>query len=287
MPALSKKTLLNACRPLILALALALGLFFSGNASASIFIDDFETYFGPPTLGLAGQGDWTSPYSYSSSSDVISGVSYSALRSIFINHYDFVERQGIGEASSTLSFWFKVGNVFIFDGGPYVDFLLSNATSSSTKLGARVICYRAVGAEGCWNNGLSVEYLKTYGGYEHFATSTPSVWNNLQINWVEGTPDYARFKLNSGDWTNFIETYGAFSEIGSFAIDAVDGPANMDLYLDLISGSPSEGYIIPELGLPELPALEECSGYSVTERLLCELKNFFYRLFVPSPEKIT
>lgn len=50
--------------------------------------------------------------------------------------------------------------------------------------------------------------------------------------------------------------------------------------------SNTEGYVIPELGIPELPALEECSGLSITERLLCELKNFFYRLFVPSPEKV-
>jgi hypothetical protein len=51
--------------------------------------------------------------------------------------------------------------------------------------------------------------------------------------------------------------------------------------------SNSEGYVIPELGIPELPALEECSELGITERLLCELKNFFYRLFVPSPDKVT
>ncbi len=42
-----------------------------------------------------------------------------------------------------------------------------------------------------------------------------------------------------------------------------------------------------ELGLPELPELEECSGLGVTDRLLCEIKNFFYRLFVPSGDKVT
>jgi hypothetical protein len=37
---------------------------------------------------------------------------------------------------------------------------------------------------------------------------------------------------------------------------------------------------------PELPELEDCSGLGITDRLLCELKNFFYRLFVPSSQKI-
>ena len=40
---------------------------------------------------------------------------------------------------------------------------------------------------------------------------------------------------------------------------------------------------IPDIALP----IEDCEGLGVTDRILCEIKNFFYRLFVPSPEKIT
>lgn len=39
---------------------------------------------------------------------------------------------------------------------------------------------------------------------------------------------------------------------------------------------------IPDIQLPT----EDCSVLGITDRLLCELKNFFYRLFVPTPEKI-
>lgn len=38
---------------------------------------------------------------------------------------------------------------------------------------------------------------------------------------------------------------------------------------------------------PELPELEDCSELGITDRLLCEIKNFFYRFFVPSQAKIT
>ena len=38
---------------------------------------------------------------------------------------------------------------------------------------------------------------------------------------------------------------------------------------------------------PVLPEVEDCSEYPTLERITCEIKNFFYRLFVPSSAKIT
>jgi hypothetical protein len=273
----------------ILVMALFLGFFFVGGVEAStIFFDDFENY----NLGdLAGQGNWF-PYMgrISSSTDIVNNSRYSALQSILINHYDFVEKEGIHLASSTISFWFKDGEVREFDGQPYVDFYLSQATSSDggggLDVGVRVRC-KGIDPDYCKENGFAVEYFKLGGGTEQYATSTPNTWNNIQINWVEGATDYARYKLNDNNWTDFLQPYDSFSYIAFFGIDAVNSSADMDLWIDLISGGPTEGYIIPELGLPELPALEECSGYSITERILCEIKNFFNRLFVPSPDKIT
>lgn len=42
-----------------------------------------------------------------------------------------------------------------------------------------------------------------------------------------------------------------------------------------------------ETAPPELPAIEDCSGYDLLPRITCDIKNFFYRLFVPSSPKIT
>lgn len=44
--------------------------------------------------------------------------------------------------------------------------------------------------------------------------------------------------------------------------------------------------MLEEIGLFDLPELENCEGLEITERLLCEIKNTFSRIFLPSQGKV-
>lgn len=270
--------------PVIFGLALIMGLFIIGEASA-FFSDDFETY----SVGsLNGQGNW---FFYGTSSDVVAGTSYSGLQSILIEHFESGKRQGISLATGTLSFWFKLKDTFFDDSTPtYVDFFVGDSGGSINEGSFRIICREPITATNCATDGLALEYVKPAGGYETWATSTPFSWNNILIEWDSSLG--VRYSLNSGTPTPYVIYLGSFTSLNTFYFDAIKPFGlplnNLELYVDFIAETAtSSGYIIPELGLPELPELEACDELGITDRLLCELKNFFYRLFVPSPEKIT
>jgi hypothetical protein len=91
------------------------------------------------------------------------------------------------------------------------------------------------------------------------------------------SPNYPPCILYFGMWA-----YGRDSE-GRYYAEYY--PYGCDTYV----GDASEmGYIgpPPEEIFPEYPELEECSGYELLERLICEIKNYLKSIFLPSSEKI-
>lgn len=290
MLASEKKTLKSDFKALkiaiILPLTLFVGVFFiiKPVSADNIFFDDFETYI----IGienLNGQGNWEilPPTPLSSSSDVIFEETYSGLQAILIDKFDRGIRNGTELATGTFSFWFKLKDYTTGNGGSYIDFNFKEL-ATTTENALRIVCYAG---QNCFENGLSVEALGFAPGFTNFATSTPYIWNNVIIEWRANSNEF-RFKLNEENFTAWV-SYSTFNKIGRLEFLGIRSITENDLqlYVDLISESSTTGYIISELGLPELPELEECEGLGVTDRLLCEIKNFFQRLFVPSPDKIT
>lgn len=270
---------------IIFPLTLLVGVFFiiKPVSADNIFFDDFETY----EIGienLNGQGNWETlpPTPLSSSSDVVYEETYSGLQAILIDKFDRGLRNGIELATGTFSFWFKLKDYTTGNGGSYVDFFFKEI-ATTTENGVRIVCYAG---QNCFENGLSVEALGFGAGFINFGTSTPYIWNNVLIEWRASSNEF-RFKLNEENFTAWV-SYSVFDKIGRLEFTGIRTLTENDLqlYVDLISESSTTGYIIGELGLPKLPELEECEGLGVTDRLLCEIKNFFYRLFVPSPETI-
>ena len=312
MPATKKKIALRPFRTIkfsaFVLLALYLGLFVVGGAWAGIS-ESFETY----NLGnINYQGDWfplnkqegyyewgfivnnnkasqgnQSIYSNSTSSDLIgsSELWWATTTGSGIFSFDFLVEKKPN--------WAMVE--FCYGGIWCADIMIGDSDLKSTKITLDNYPNEDIILSENYNNNIWHRI--------NFEYNLPDNWGRASFNggsWsatttLNHTPPYTpapyfnRFIFRSG---------GSDLERIYFDNFRNEGECNSTcLYCDL-SGCQdyesdclwnySENQCQPLiLGLPELPALEDCSAYGVTERLLCEIKNFFYRLFVPSPEKIT
>jgi hypothetical protein len=241
-----------------LVMALFLGLFFVGGPVEAItFSETFDTY---DTGDLTGQGGWATPYG-SHSCWVDNIEAYSEPYSISVKD-NFASCGGEKEWATTTEGYFT----FNFLGKTKdtgTNLLIFFNTSILQLLNDRV----EVGGIPLPNSNWSVDFWNTIG-----------IEFNTEEEWIRG-----RFNLNN--WSATSTFTGPFSMVSFTYSNSFRN--EQDFFLDNLNlvGSYSE-YTYEELGLPELPALEECSGYGLTERILCEIKNFFTRLFVPSPEKV-
>lgn len=310
MPATKKKPALSPIRTIkysaLWVVALLLGLFVVGGAvEASTFFDEtFETCnFGI----LAGCGYWkdrTGSYDFM----VTSTEAQSGTKSITpntghpgVSHANIKDGTGIATTNSgIISFWF------------YTETYNTGGIFFGLKKG-----YQASGYDNWTPLIFSQATPDIYIG--GISTSTERIaydypletWNKVTIEY-----DYfshkARAKFNEGIWSNYV----ILPETMNYADNILSEIAGKDnFYLDSIR---AEALSLPTCGFegycsycnasstcqthncfwneaqnfcystpaPELPALEECGGYGLTDRLTCEIKNFFYGLFVPSPTKI-
>lgn len=292
-----------------LVVALFLGLFVIGEVLAdySTFFDEhFETY----NVGiLAGQGYWKSRsacYDFR----VTTTTAESGTKSItpfYAGQSGYCHsnsKDGTGIATTTsgvISFWFYTENYNI--GGIF--FGLKKGYQYYGYDNWQPVIY-SQSTPDLYIRGVSTST-------EKIASSYPlETWNKVTIEY-----DYishrARAKFNDGVWSNFV----VLSSTMDYADNILPEIAGMEnFYLDSIR---AETLFLPTCGYeencaycdssticeyhncywneeqnfcyftppPELPALEECSELGVTDRILCEIKNFFYRLFVPTPQKIT
>lgn len=234
------------------------GFFYIGEIKAITFTENFDNY----NVGdLTGQGGWITPFGNQSCwVDNIKAYSFPYSISVKNNYASCgAEKEWVTATEGYFTFNFygetkETGNnILIF------------FNTSVLQLLNEVIY---VGGSELPNSNWSVERWHTVG-----------IEFNTEEGWIRG-----RFDINN--WTATTSFTGPF-EIVNFIYQ--NGFRNkQDFFLDnfKLVGSYDE-YTYEELGLPELPELEECGELGITDRLLCELKNFFYRLFVPSPEKIT
>ncbi len=243
----------------ILATAFA-GVFIIGGVfSATIVTEDFESY----DEGIL-DGDWAVPYGSQACYVKDNSNAHSGFRDISVQD-GFGSCGAQKEIASTTAgffdFWFygetKTGgnNILYFLGSIYITLE---------------------------NNQILLNSTSTLPGSDWVTNRWHDV--GVEVNTDEG---WARARMDSNDWT--ATTSASVTPIDKITISYSNGFRNeQDFFIDDIAlYSSYNDYTYETIGLPELPALEDCSAYSITERVLCELKNFFYRLFVPSPEKVT
>ena len=259
-----KKTLISDFRAIklgIVALLLTgLGLLVAGEVQAITFTERFDSY----DVGeLSGQGDWVTPYG-SHSCWVDSIRAYSLPYSISVKD-NWASCGGQNDWATTSEGYFTLNflgetketglNYFIF-------FNTSVLQLSDTQVvvgNPQVILPQSDWSINVWHT-IGIEF-------------------NTAEGWIRG-----RFDFNN--WSATTTFVGPLSML-TFVYQ--NGYRNeQDFFIDNLRlvGSYSE-YVFEQLGLPELPELEDCSVLGVTDRILCEIKNFFYRLFVPSPDKIS
>jgi hypothetical protein len=106
-------------------------------------------------------------------------------------------------------------------------------------------------------------------------------WYTLEVEWNNNTALW-KFRLKNVDWSENYSVYSGYFSVLQFWADSGNGLAT--IYIDNISAV-SEAYQWPLPYFPETPpppfATEDCSGYNLMERLICELKNFVAGIFIP------
>jgi hypothetical protein len=262
MSDIKKKTVVGDFRTIKLAIFLSVlaltGFFIAGGVEAITFTETFDTY---TTGNLTGQGGWETPYG-NQSCWVDNIEAYSTPYSISVID-NYASCGGQKEWATTTEGYFT----FNFYGKTKETGtnLLIFFNTSILQLTNSVIY---VGGEALPNSNWNTEFWNTVG-----------IEYNTEEEWIRG-----RFNLN--EWSATSTFAGPFTMVNFIYQNAFRN--EQDFFLDNLKlvGSYSD-YTYEQLGLPELPELEVCTGYGLTERILCEIKNFFYRLFVPSPEKVS
>jgi hypothetical protein len=279
-------------------LALLLGFFVVGGARAQTYTIDenFDTY--ESYIDLAGQGGWhsleASDSCYITTLEALSEPNglISASESAFCRNYRYF-------STTTAGLW---SFYFYNEGEPYVAYWEINSPENGFS--------GYINASNQVYLNLNTGDDRLLGTYEYERWNKVSIEFNLEEEWVKG-------KLNGGEWsaTSSIDIEGvdysliliqpATEESERFIFDssgfidyatsttnlcgfnencqfcyASTTCASYDCHWD------SESEFCWSITPPEYPQLEDCSGYSLLERLTCEMKNALYRIFIPSPQKI-
>lgn len=289
---------------IVLGLGLCLGPFLIGSVFAETFTESFETY----NLGnINYQGDWfplnKNPiyyeYGFTISRDHpsygVQGIKSHPTSTDLLGSSEWwppFNVTGIGIFSFDFVVWKKPNWAevdFCYGGQWCVEIKIGDHTQSTIIKWQDIIL-----AENYTINDLhriSFEYnLPENWGRISLDFGAWSATSTLDRTPPYETPYFNRFIFRSGG--EFWETiyFDNFTNIGECNSTCI--------YCDFWECQNYEGACLWNenenqcqrefLGIPELelPPLETCEGLSTTERILCEIKNFFYRLFVPSGEKI-
>jgi len=237
------------------------GLFYIGNVQAQGITESFEY-----TTGLLeGQGGWETPYG-SHSCWVDSIKVFDGLKSISVQD-NYASCSGRKEIATTTTGFFSIyflaevkepGNnlLYYLGTGPWITLSNEQITIGNENL--------------------------VLPGSENWSTNR---WHKIgiELNTNEG---WTRAKFDDYSWT--ATTTAPSTPITALYFLYENGYRNeQDFFIDFIQYDVSySDYVFETMGLEELPALESCEGLGITEGFLCEIRNFFTRLFVPTPEKI-
>lgn len=309
MPVTKKKTLKNDFKPIklsaILMLALFLGLFVVGEVLGIVYIDEsFETY---PLGAINYQENWF-PYNLDPNNDEYSMIVNNERASDGIKSI----RGGSGEITHFFGseLWTTTTGSGIFS----FDFLITGTPAC----GSVRFCEDFENCNPFVIKGNDEGYTGVnagpYGTILLGDTIQTNVWHrisfeyNLDENWGRASYDFGEWSetweiLNGVEPDYYFNRY-IFTRCGGVGYQPLyfDNFTNLGecnstcLYCDynncltyqgFCSWNTEESQCQPVIiEYPPLPELEDCEGLGVTDRLLCEIKNFFYRLFVPSTEKI-
>ena len=308
MSALDLKTLKTDFRAIrlgiVLGLGLCLGPFLIGGAFAGTFTESFETY----DLGnINYQGDWyplnQNPIydewgfivSREHPSEGVQGIKSHATSSDLLGSSEWwppFNVTGIGIFSFDFVVWEKPNWAevdFCYGGSWCVEIHIGDHTGSTIIKWQDIIL-----AENYTINDLhriSFEYnLPENWGRVSLDFGAWSATSTLDRTPPYETPYFNRFIFRSGGeyWeTIYFDNFTNIGECNSTCIYC--SRWDCEKYPGACTWNFEENQCQRDfLGIPEidLPPLEICEGLSVTERILCEIKNFFYRLFIPSSEKI-
>lgn len=151
------------------------------------------------------------------------------------------------------------------------------------ETGNNILYYLGTGSYISLNNdNIRIGPTTVLPGSENWNTNR---WHKIGIE-VDTIEGIGRAKFDDFQWsaTTTIPT----DPITSLYISYQNGYRNeQDFFMDFIQYDISySDYTYETMGLEELPGLESCEGLGITEGFLCEIRNFFTRLFVPTPEKI-
>lgn len=130
----------------------------------------------------------------------------------------------------------------------------------------------------------------------------PDTWTKISITFKdryteEITTASTTISLTAGQKYTYSIPYSLASS--TYSVDYfLDGYECSDPYtcsdVGLWYGCPDTGlgiFAIPYapdiLSPPAAPSTEDCSGYDLLERLVCEIKNFVSGIFIPSPNKVS
>lgn len=311
MPAIEKKTLVSPIRAIkysvILLFALISGFFVIGGAKASgsFFTDDFEIY---DVGNLGGQGYWeTTPDKLSF--QVSTSTSESGIKSIVTvlsGYANGNRKNGIGLATTTsgiLTFQWKCSDkdyCSIWFGLQQYDGV-NDYANEYPKIDKPTYRESII--------------LEGYGTSTAVVANSlpPNVYNKIEIEYSYATHK-ARARLNDGAYSAYVDL-GTLQYANSIRIEASGHPVEIVSIDHILSQEEFEfwcGYdeqcqfcntsttcayyncfwseeldYCYNTPAPEVPAMESCEGLGITERILCEIKNFFYGLFVPTPAKIS
>lgn len=317
MSAFKKKTLTSDCRAIKLGIILTLTLFggsFLFTEPVLATSEFFEESFNYDVGDIAGQGYWKQLTGLNSF-HISTTTAQAGFKSLAYDLSSFGNgnlKDGVGIANSTdgaFIFYFKL-TTDITNQKIFFSLTNDNVLTAPERYDNSLLTIEI-------NSNLPTPEIILSGKN---TTSTPiaittplNIWNKIELEYNCIT-HLARAKLWGSFWSDYIPLRNDISSINSYFFEGGD-TAN-PFYVDNIQWTTGEIYTPPcDFGEgcqfcnssttcalvnciwyddfcwntppPDLPDLEDCSGLTITERLLCEIKNFFYRLFVPSQEKIT
>ncbi len=313
MSSFEKKTLRIDLKAIKVGIILVLGLvgsFFvirEVSAETFFFEEDFETY---NVADITGQGYWKQVTGFNSF-EVSTTTAKSGIKSLGYDLSGFGNgnlKDGVGIATSThgsFSFWFKV---------------TSDVTNQ--KIIFTLTDDNVLTSPARYNNSAIQLSIHSQAGITLFGTNTTSTpvavttplnsWEKIEIEY-DFNNDTLRALLYGSFWSDYIPLRTDVDYINTYFVEG--GDTVNPFYLDNIEWTTGDVYF-PSCGFsescqfcntsttcayynciwyenwcwntppPVLPGLEDCSVMGLTDRLICEIKNFAYRLFVPSNQKI-
>lgn len=128
-----------------------------------------------------------------------------------------------------------------------------------------------------WWNKLSIGFSTEFSGTTSVASTTFLLGQGEEYNYS------IPFTIATGTYNYIYYSIGGYEDIGGSTYFPMGWGHNCEGTGYGTAATPTA----PELVIPPPePSLEDCSGYDLLQRLVCEVKNMVAGIFVPSPSKV-